>query len=696
MADQELLLTVVIEAPSPLDKESSIYRRLMAARLCWESQFQIQIIDFELTTTQLKEICEERPSKYIVLINQAHQISTDYLQTLLEHLQSTTVYLAEPYKYLSMIPSRVGDTELGRTYNYGQDFDIHGIAFNTGRLADVLDTVYDLDRASLNLAYRLYWSIEHINPLATGYSVASDSKVAVGYTPSAPSTRLLPLIRTDSETLQVRILGQLVLYLRGLRESRTSNINIGHLRDLVATFSLDQHLDLAEHMNPFECAWIRWLADPESDSQHFKRLSHLDALIAFKIAPLDSTDNSNAESAATRNEFNELTVPDQANTSVVLQRIRLGEDLLTIHKVYQQRETAPRSPEIYDFYSRPVSKESTILFFDRPLQADDNAEYLYAHFTATRPEFSNVYFALNPKSPDWERLMLRGFKLVKMFSHEFYELFLRSDLVVSSQIFNLRYKGKTFANSRFVYLQHGVQINDMSNWVASKFFDVFVATGKIEADYLRAVAPVETLNSGLPRLQTLRPSPCSTGSLLFMPTWRSNLHQTSPEHFRNSFYFRAINAVLTDKRLLAHLESTNTNLQVKLHPNVEKRSHHFDFSRRVQKSNASYRQAISEAEFVFTDYSSAVLDAAFISVPIAYYQWDSHDFFDGQLYESRLDYTASGLGPVFTDHERLIDHVVSGAYSEPNTEYLRRREHFFEGVDVDRINDSIVERMLSL
>lgn len=181
-----------------------------------------------------------------------------------------------------------------------------------------------------------------------------------------------------------------------------------------------------------------------------------------------------------------------------------------------------------------------------------------------------------------------------------------------------------------------------------------------------------------------------------MPTWRFNLHQASPEQFRTSEYFRAIEAVLTDARLLDHLEATDSALSVKLHPNIEKRAHHFSFSPRVVRCTSSYREAISGAEFVFTDYSSAVIDAAFVTTPIAYYQWDAGDFFAEQPYESRLDYAEEGLGPVFSDHDGLIDHIVTGSYRGSTAEYEQRREHFFEGVDIDRINDTIIERMLSL
>jgi CDP-glycerol glycerophosphotransferase (TagB/SpsB family) len=110
----------------------------------------------------------------------------------------------------------------------------------------------------------------------------------------------------------------------------------------------------------------------------------------------------------------------------------------------------------------------------------------------------------------------------------------------------------------------------------------------------------------------------------------------------------------------------------------------------------SYREAFQTAEMVFTDYSSAVLDAAFIGTPIAYYQWDEVEFFDDQPYESRLDYHTQGLGPVFTEHGNLIEHITTLAYRDDDSEFSRRREVFFEGVDPTRISETIVERMLSL
>ena len=124
---------------------------------------------------------------------------------------------------------------------------------------------------------------------------------------------------------------------------------------------------------------------------------------------------------------------------------------------------------------------------DRSLNADDNAEHLYSYFIKNYPEFKNAYFALHKNSKDWNRLKLKGFKLLELWSKEFYEKFYLSDAFISSQIYNISYKDKNLANSRFVYLQHGVMLNDMKDWIISKYCDLFIATGELEENYLKNI-----------------------------------------------------------------------------------------------------------------------------------------------------------------------------------------------------------------
>lgn len=674
MAGSLPLLTIVLEESGLLDRESVMYRRLVAARLRSEELFEIRHVDGHLTTGGIATILDTIESKYVIFMRASHQISTNYVSSMIDYLGGRTVYLSEPVVYTGPIPKNVADTKTERAYHFSRDADVFGVAFNCRRLADALEAIGDVDRSALYISYRLYWSIGSVTPLNTGYSVASDTKSAIGIHVDADVSRLVPLIQTTSMELRVYLARYVALFLRGMRAQGETQVGLTHLRDLVQSFNLGELISLVDPLQPFEAAWMRWLDVPTKREHLYKQLTDGDAYLVF----YDGVNSAEAD--------------------LMLYRIRFGSDELTIGKSYRPREVRPgfSKAENYDFYARPVSTDSVILFFDRPLQADDNAEHLYEYFINNHPEFTEAYFALNPKSVDWVRLERKGFKLIPIFSTEFYEKFLVSDLVVASQIYNLRYKGKSLANSRFVYLQHGVQLNDMTDWVLSKYFDVFVASGKIEADYLGKLAPIETLNSGLPRFESLALAKEKPQHLLFMPTWRFNLHQSSTEHFTKSKYFRAIDSLFTDPALLEFLERTDRTLHVKLHPNVEKRASQFHFSERIVQSELSYREAISSAEMVFTDFSSAVLDAAFVGTPIAYYQWDSADFFRDQPYESRLDYRLEGLGPVFDKRAELVDYIVGEQFLSVDEQYHQRRARFFEGVDPTRINAKIVERMLGL
>lgn len=670
MSDETLLLTVVLESSGPVDRESLLYRRLLRARLKWEHVFHIEVVS-SLTTERVKQLSCESQSRYIVFINSRHEISPTYLPDLLEHLNTRTIYLAEPTLYTGKLPKKVNPAEIDP---FTRHTEIYGVAFRTNLLQDMLEAFSDVDVSSIYIAYRLYWSVGTVKPLEVGYSTSSDKTAIVGMHLSSDAERLLPLIPTPSSALRTHILRMLTLYLRGLRDVRATSIPLAHLSELVKTFQLVELIDLAASRHPFEAAWIQWIDDPSSPTQLFKRLTCKDAHLSFQL------DGGPAGDAI---PLYDVTFPD-----------------VTMHigKTYIAPGATPANscPATVDFYRHPITETSVMLFFDRPMQADDNAEHLYAYLRATRPEYQNAYFALNPKSTDWARLEAKGFNLVRIFSPEFRELFLRSDLVASSQIYNLSYRGKTLANSRFVYLQHGIQLNDMTDWVLSKHFDVFVATGKLEADYLAALAPVETINSGLPRLESLRRKATSERIMMFMPTWRMDLHQLSDGAFTRSEYFRAIDRLLTDRVLLGHLAEHEITLHVKLHPNIEKRAHLFHFSQNVVHSTMSYREAFEQAAFIFTDYSSAVLDAAFIQTPIAYYQWDSERFFQSQPYRSRLDYSDTGMGPVLHEHEEIVDYLTAEKYAVPNELYTQRRNRFFEGVDPRRINEPIIERMLAL
>lgn len=673
MSDKRKVLTIVVQTNTALDPESEIYRYIMRASLLWENSYSIKVVDQRLDVQQLRELVHSLDSKYVIFMESSHIIRPDYLEKMLEYLSKNSVFLAEPKIYTGALPKTDSIKENDLDYYYSRDTGIFGVAFNSSRFAHVLDIFQGIDVHSLYIAYRLYWGIDKIEPLEIGYSVSTVTKVANGLRINEGITRLLPVASVDSLEVRLYILRLVILFLRGVRQKKTTNISTLHLKEIINFYRLDELYRYSEVLHSFETGFLLWLADSVQNKYIYKQLSDSDIYL----------------------EFNHQT-PGENN--FLLYDLKFAGSSVKIYKSYLPKEQRPsyNNPRSYDFYSSPITPESTIIFFDRPMQADDNAEHLYAYFIKNYPHFHNAYFALNPKSKDWDRLLALGFNLIPIFNEEFYEKFLISDLVVSSQIYSLNYRGKTLANSRFVYLQHGVQLNDMTDWVLSKFFDVFVSTGKVEYDYLSALAPQETINSGLPRFETLAKKVGETKHLLFMPTWRFNLQNSSTEQFMESDYFKAINNIFTDEKLLEFLEKNDKELIVQLHPNTARRADCFKFSDRVKLSELSYSDAISAAELIFTDYSSAVVDGSFVGIPIAYYQWDAEEFFNDQPYNARLSYEDDALGPLFVEHQQIINHIVTEKYKEIDPKYEQRRAIFFEGVELSKINSRIVERMLSL
>lgn len=89
-------------------------------------------------------------------------------------------------------------------------------------------------------------------------------------------------------------------------------------------------------------------------------------------------------------------------------------------------------------------------------------------------------------------------------------------------------------------------------------------------------------------------------------------------------------------------------------------------------------------------------DAAFIGIPIVYYQWDEETFFDDQTYSQRLDYRTQGLGPVFTKIEEVRSYLINEDFGAQDKTYEERRKWFFKGVDSRSINERILNVAMTL
>lgn len=668
------VISVIFEWSGSPDYLDAGYRTLMGRVIRQPNDIELVETSRRPTIDDMRKWAVHLTGKYILVVKQGHVFKDAFILEMLKYLKVRTVYLAEPFVYYAKAPLTPKASAIPNSYTISRPSDIYGVAFLSEALAVALREADGVDPSAVYLNYRLYWRLATVRPREITYSYANQTPVTNGIEIDSKSTRLLYEGQVTGSDVRVMILRYLILVIRGMLSYGETGVSAETLGDLVRGYRLAALFGRAELRDRIELAVLRWLGNRSSEMTLYKDLRVDDVYLLVGTDP------------------KQIRGP-------LLYTLKFADEDVYVSKAYRPHSERAdlADPKRIDYYSRNVTPESVIIMFDRSSAADDNAEYFYRYMQEEHPEYSKTYFALAKSSVDWPRLEADGFRLVEMFSKDFYNLFLDSDLVIGSQMYNIRFRGKNFSNSRFLYLQHGIQLNDMTSWVASKFFDLFIVTGRPEEEYMRAIAPEATYNSGIPRLDSIRR--CSTvadGDILFMPTWRFILNSVSDYEFRHTDYFAQIQSLITDESLGAYLMENDKRLVVKLHPNLVRRASLFELPEWSVLSSSSYRESIANAAMVITDYSSVVADAAFIGIPIVYFQWDESVFFDDQPYTRRLEYRTQGMGPVFTERGQLVDYIVGERSWGDRDLYEDRRRWFFSGVEQGTINRRIYERMLEL
>lgn len=383
-----------------------------------------------------------------------------------------------------------------------------------------------------------------------------------------------------------------------------------------------------------------------------------------------------------------LTLEDECESNQLF-KLQFTDCTKSLTKSYQEKGTTDFNQ--VDWY-KPIDTNSIFLVMDRSTDADDNGEAFYRFMKEQYPEYKNVYFILAEDSKDWNRLEYEGFKLVKYNTPEFRSLFIKSDVFISSQAYSFSVKHnnliKSFKNSRFVYLQHGVIYNDMSTWIKTKKFDLFVTSTDTEEALISKILPRETVQSGLSRYQYLEK--VEKNVALYAPTWRFNLKQLSDSEFVNSQYFKKNISFLNNCELESYLSSKEITLKFKIHPNFADRSQLFKkaiTNPHVKITSEDYKTLLCESMFVVSDYSSLIYDAKFLNTPIYLYQYDNTSFYEGQPYDLLDKNILKEFATIEFEEHTMIESI---------TNEVRKHSDVLNNIDKNQINQKILERILEL
>lgn len=354
------------------------------------------------------------------------------------------------------------------------------------------------------------------------------------------------------------------------------------------------------------------------------------------------------------------------------------------------------------FMVKPFCRRPIWLLSDRLMVADDSGEVLFHYLQRTQGVKANIYYVLSKNSSEFSRVKATG-KVLKYFSFRHKLLFLLADKIVSSHaddyVIN-PFGGRIddvidLYNFDFVFLQHGIIKDDISNWLNryNKNIKMFVASTKTERDsiingnygYDETVVKL----TGLPRHDNLRSQP--KNKIMVAPTWRENLagstdlktgHKSSSRGFKSTDYYNFYQRLLNDVRLIAAMKKHNYTGEFFLHPAFG--GYIKDFSGnetfRVMQMPYDYPKLKKEGNLLLTDYSSVAFDFAYLKKPILYAHFDEDTFYKTHIgKEGYFSYEKDGLGPVTYDYKGTVEQLIKFIQTqcEMSPKYQKRVDNYF-------------------
>lgn len=354
--------------------------------------------------------------------------------------------------------------------------------------------------------------------------------------------------------------------------------------------------------------------------------------------------------------------------------------------------------------SRDEFRDAWVLV-DRVHNSDDSAEVLFRYLRRRRPEI-NAWFTVEEGTADWDRLVRDGFgdRLVAWGSLRWKALLGNCAFLISSHIdAPIHHPAEIHRFTRptwkFVFLQHGIIKDDLSNWLNTKELALFITStqdeyASIAGDGTRYVFTTkEVRNTGLPRFDQLlaqgaKYPPERRDMVLVAPTWR---HWLTPpttatsqrrrlhEGFWSSEYARSWLGLLQSEALRDVVQGRGLRLGFLPHPNLQGilEDHGLpDHVTPLPYEGVDVRDYFARAAALTTDYSSMAFNAAYLDRPVTYFQFDAERMFTGDHVgrAGYFQYETHGLGPVAYDLDQAVGDLIAAIENgpDPAPEYAGR------------------------
>ncbi|MCR8687293.1 CDP-glycerol glycerophosphotransferase family protein, partial [Campylobacter sp. 1569] len=228
---------------------------------------------------------------------------------------------------------------------------------------------------------------------------------------------------------------------------------------------------------------------------------------------------------------------------------------------------------------------------------------------------------------------------------------------------------------KFIFIQHGIILNDLSRWLNSKKINLFITSTQAEYDSIAndynryKFGKKEVVLTGLARHDALlENNKFNNKQILIMPTWRANIVGTtlnsSKRELKNSFkeseYFKKWNSLLNSNNLSKLCKQYSYTIIFNPHPNIMPYLKDFDipYYIKIIDKKESLQKLFCNSSLMITDYSSVAFEMAYLEKPVVYYQFDKEEFFSSHtLQKGYFDYNKDGFGPVVENEEELLGEI---------------------------------------
>ncbi len=330
------------------------------------------------------------------------------------------------------------------------------------------------------------------------------------------------------------------------------------------------------------------------------------------------------------------------------------------------------------------------LFLDRPDFADDNSKHLFKYAVQNKDDGIRKYFIVKKDSEDYKKIKqinkrvipFRSFKhrLLYLFAEKLIISYTNTDFVNPFYDINQKFYSGLITSKKY-FFPHGITKEDISKYIKkfNKNLSLFSATSEMEKESLFKESynydPEVIQVLGLPRHDGLTKEE-DNKQILFMPSWREDLKGQDDEYIKDSPYFKRINGMFNNEKLIECAKKHGYKLIFKPHPELGKIVYLFDTENILISTKETYQELINPSSLMITDYSGTFFDFSYLKKPIIYYQGDD----DYHYEEGYWDYETMGFGEVIFDEEKLVNKIIyymeNGCIMEEK--YKNRVDKFFK------------------